>query len=329
MIRRRDFITLLGGAAAWPLAAVAQQRVMIGYLSPVSAESDAAMLAAVRRGLKEMGYVEGENLAIEYRYSDGYLDRMPALAADLIGRRVAVIMWVGGILNGAVQGLQVSELLRTSQIPIVFMVGNDPVRLGLVASINRPGGTMTGVYNLSGDTLTAKQLGLLHDLVPSAKTIGLLDEPPLGPEVGEARAAAATVGLQLIVFEASTEDAIDAAFAAVNRQRPAAMVVDSGPFTRVRAKQIAALAIRYGVPAIYPRREYAEAGGLMSYGYDVADGYRWVGNYAGRILKGAKPSDLPVMQPTKFEFVINLKTAKAIELTVPTTLIGRADEVIE
>jgi putative ABC transport system substrate-binding protein len=334
-MQRREFITLLGGAAAtWPLAAHAQQRratPVIGYLSARSSEVEVSMLAAVRRGLKEMGYVEGENLAIEYRFSDGHYDRMQALAADLIGRHVAVIICVGN-------GTGMWDLLRASQIPIVFGVGTDPVRDGLVASLNRPGGTMTGVNTFVGE-LTAKQLGLLHDLVPSARTIGLLhdlvpsiglfDEPRRGQELRNTRAAAATLGLQLLNFEAATKDAIEAAFAAVKRQQPAAMLVVTSPFYTTLTKEIAALAVRHAVPAIYGRREFVEAGGLMSYGYDVADSYRWFGNYAGRILKGDKPGDLPVVQPTKFEVVINRKAAKAIGFEVPTNLLLLADEVIE
>ena len=246
LLRRREFITVLGGAAAWPLAASAQQRVTIGYLGGRSSESDASMMATFRRTLKELGYVEGENLAIEYRFADGRYDRLPALAADLVGRHVAVIVSVGVPLPTTYSPSldRMWGLLRASQIPIVFTTAHDPVSLGLVASINHPGGTMTGVSSFLGE-LTAKHLELLHNLVPNAKTIGLLDEPPLGEEVRDARDAAAALGLQLIVFEAGTENAIDAAFETMSRQRPAAMLVTTSPFYFTLAKQIAALAARH------------------------------------------------------------------------------------
>jgi putative ABC transport system substrate-binding protein len=319
-MRRREFITLVGGAAAWPLAARAQQPAMpvIGYLSSRSSELEASMLVAFRRGLNESGYVEGRNLAIEYRFADGRYDRLLALAADLAGRRVAVIVF-GGVVSS---DQEMVRFMRASQIPIVFAAGADPVRAGLVSSLNRPGGNMTGVYSLAAEMM-GKQLGLLHELVPNAKTIALLLDPGIGQGQGQgqgprdAREGAATLGLQLLVLNAATEGEIDAAFAAANRQPPAAMAVATSPFFITRAKQIAALAARHGVPAIYARREYTAAGGLMSYGIDVADGYRQIGNYAGRILKGSKPADLPVVQATRFEFIINLKTAKALGIEIP------------
>jgi putative ABC transport system substrate-binding protein len=327
-MRRREFITLVGGAAAWPLAARAQQPAMpvIGYLSSRSSELEASMLVAFRRGLNESGYVEGRNLAIEYRFADGRYDRLLALAADLAGRRVAVIVF-GGVVSS---DQEMVRFMRASQIPIVFAAGADPVRAGLVSSLNRPGGNMTGVYSLAAEMM-GKQLGLLHELVPNAKTIALLLDPGIGQGQGprDAREGAATLGLQLLVLNAATEGEIDAAFAAANRQPPAAMAVATSPFFITRAKQIAALAARHGVPAIYARREYTAAGGLMSYGIDVADGYRQIGNYAGRILKGSKPADLPVVQATRFEFIINLKTAKALGIEIPPKLLLLSDEVIE
>ena len=329
-MRRRDFITLLGGAAASPLAARAQQQPampVIAYLSSRSAESDVSMLVAFRRGLNETGYVEGRNLAIEYRFADGQYARLPALATDLIRRQVAVIVYAGAPSPSNPDAAW--QQLRASQIPIVFNTGQDPVRAGLVASFNRPGGNITGISTLV-NLLTGKSLGLLHELVPNARTIALLNSAiSLNTAVNDARAATATLGLQLIVLNADTNSEIDAAFATLNQQRADAMVVATSPFFVTRAKQIAALVASHRLPAIYARREFAEAGGLMSYGYDVGDGYRQMGNYAGRILKGDKAGDLPVFQPTKFELVINLKTAKALGVMVPTTLITISDELIE
>ena len=329
-MRRRDFITLLGGAAASPLAARAQQQPampVVAYLSSRSAESDVSMVVAFRRGLNETGYVEGRNLAIEYRFADGQYARLPALATDLIRRQVAVIVYAGAPSPSNPDSAW--QQLRASQIPIVFNTGQDPVRLGLVASFNRPGGNITGISTLV-NLLTGKSLGLLHELVPNARTIALLNSAiSLNTAVNDARAATATLGLQLIVLNADTNSEIDAAFATLNQQRADAMVVATSPFFVTRAKQIAALVASHRLPAIYARREFAEAGGLMSYGYDVGDGYRQMGNYAGRILKGDKAGDLPVFQPTKFELVLNLKTAKALGITVPTTLITISDELIE
>jgi putative ABC transport system substrate-binding protein len=326
-MKRRTFIAGLGSAAAWPVVARAQQPAMpvIGYLSARSSETDVAMLAAVRRGLAEIGYAEGRNVAIVYRFADGQYDRLPALAMDLTGRHVAVIIYAGTAGNPEDA---LWRPLRASNIPIVFNAGTDPVMSGFVASFNHPGGNITGVYGLVG-ALTAKHLGLLHDLVPNAKTIAVLADAVSLVAVKDAREAAAPLGLQLIILSANTEGEIEAAFASLNQQRADAMVVPANPFFFTRAKLIAALAVRHGLPAIYARREFAEAGSLMSYGYDVADGYRQMGNYAGRILKGDKPADLPVVQPTRFQLVINLKTAKALGLTIPETLLATADEVIQ
>jgi putative ABC transport system substrate-binding protein len=328
-MKRREFITLLGGAAAWPLAARAQQPKMpvIGYLSSRSSESDASMLVAFRRGLSETGHVEGQNVAIEYRFANGDYDRLPTLFTELTRQRVAVIVFAG--LIGAEP---VMQLVRTSQIPIVFNGGTgDPVQAGLVASFNRPGGNVTGINPLVGAT-AAKLLSLLRDLIPNATTIAaLLDQASPGNTVWlqDAQTAAASLGLQLLVLSAHTESEISPAFASLTQRRPDALVVAPTPLFVVHAKLIAALAARHGVPAIYPRREFAEAGGLMSYGYDIADGYREMGRYAGRILKGDKPADLPVFQPTRFQFIINLKTARALGLAIPPTLLAVPDEVIE
>jgi putative tryptophan/tyrosine transport system substrate-binding protein len=333
-MRRREFIVGLGGTAAWPLTARAQRRQpampVIGYLSSRSSESDVAMLVAFRRGLNGAGYVEGQNVTIEYRFADGQYDRLLALGTDLIGRHVAVIFFAAGSPEVGSPYYEAWRLLRSSNIPIVFNGGGspDPVRSGLVSSFNRPGGNITGIFPLN--TLMGKFLGLLHELVPDAKTIAVLANLQGNVQRrDEDRELAATLGVQLLFFTAGSEGEIDAAFAAMNQQRAEALVVITSPFFVTRAKLIASLAGRYRVPAIYPRREFAEAGGLMSYGYDVADGYRLLGGYAGRILKGEKAGDLPVFQPTKFELVINLKTAKAIGFEIPVKVLALADEVIE
>jgi putative ABC transport system substrate-binding protein len=329
MIKRRQFIAGLAGATAWPLVARAQQPAVpvVGYLSSRSSESDVAMLVAFRRGLNEAGYVEDQNVAIEYRFADGQYDRLPALAADLTGRQVALIVF-GGARGTIVDAAW--RQLRGSNIPIVFNTGIDPVLSGFVSSLNRPGGNVTGIYSLVG-VLTAKNLEILRDLVPKAKTIAVLaDAAGLDAmAVKDIREAAAPLGLELVILSANTEGEIEAAFASLNQQQADAMVVPTNPFFVTRAKLIASLAARHNLPAIYARREFAAAGGLMSYGYDVADGYRQMGNYAGRILKGDKPADLPVVQPTRFQLVINLKTAKALGLTIPETLLATADEVIQ
>jgi putative ABC transport system substrate-binding protein len=330
-MRRRDFITLVGGAAAAPvlspLAARAQQPSVrvIGLLNGVSFAAYADRVAAFRQGLKETGFVEGQNVAIEYRSADGQYDRLPALAADLMRLPVAVIVAIGGT-NAAR-----AAMAATSTIPIVFAVGNDPVESGLVASLNRPAANVTGV-TLNNVTLSPKRLELLRKLVPNAAVIGFLLNPGSPASEADARelpVAARTLGLELVVLRAGTKQEIDTAFATIVQQRVAAVVVENDAFLNSQAGQIAELAARYALPAIYGSREYAVRGGLISYGPNINDMYRQAGTYTGRILKGEKPSDLPVMQPVKFEFVLNLKTAKALGINVPPTLLTLADEVIE
>jgi putative ABC transport system substrate-binding protein len=329
MIRRREFITLLGGAAAWPLAAHAQQRALpvIGYLSGRSADSDASMLVSVRRGLGDAGYTEGRNVVIEYRFTDGRYDRLSGQLTDLTQRKVGVIVLAGFFVNE-----ELAQQVRASPVPIVFNTGLDPVRLGLVASMNRPGGNVTGVHSLLVE-LSGKQLGLLHDLVPRAATIAALFDSgaPSRENIAlrDARDAMATLGQRLLVLEASTADEIDVQFARLNQEPVDAILVTTSPFFVTQARQIVALAARHRIPAIYARREYAEAGGLMSYGNNVAENYRELGRYAARILNGERPADLPVFQPTTFELVINLKAAKALGLTIPPGVYAIADEVIE
>jgi putative ABC transport system substrate-binding protein len=328
MIKRREFIAGIGSAAAWPVLARAQQAGMpvIGYLSGRTAGSDASMLVAVRRGLADVGYGEGRSVAIEYRFADGQYDLLPAQLSDLMQRKVSVIVATVVTTGGLLQQV------RASPIPIVYIAASDPVRFGLVASINRPGGNVTGVYTLLGE-LSGKYLGLLHDLVPKAATVAVLLDPkqPTGEAIilPDVRDAAAALRQKLLVLEASTADEIDAQFARLDQEPVDAMLVTVSPFFLTRAGQIAALAARHRIPAIYYRREFAEAGGLMSYGYDVADAYREAGRYAGRILRGEKPADLPVIQPTKFELVINLKAAKAINFQIPPLVLAIANEVIE
>jgi putative tryptophan/tyrosine transport system substrate-binding protein len=328
-MKRREFIAGLGSAAARPLVAHAQQSAVpvVGYLTSRSSESDASMLVALRRGLNETGFVEGQNLVIEYRFADAQYGRLPALVAELVLGRVAVIVFGGA--RGTIDD-PVWRQLRTSNIPVVFNLGIDPVPAGLARSLNRPGGNFTGIYSLVGE-LAAKNLGLLREIVPNAKTIAVIaDASGLDAvAVKDLEKAAAALGLRAIIIAARTESQIDAAFASLDQQRPDALVVPTNPIFLTWAKQIAALAARHDVPAIYGRRDYAAAGGLMSYGYDVADGYRQMGIYAGRILKGEKAGDLPIFRPTKFELVINLKTAKALGLTIPETPLATADEVIQ
>jgi putative ABC transport system substrate-binding protein len=333
-MRRREFIAGLGAAASpaiRPLAALAQQRPampVIGYLSARSSESDVAMLTAFRRGLAEIGYAEGRNVAIEYRFGNARFDRLPALAMDLIDRHVAVIIFAGA---GGNPEDPVWRPLRASNIPIVFIAGQDPVELGLVASLARPGGNITGLFPWT--ILMGKHVEFLHELLPDAKAIAVLVTSQFrrAAQLAEdqAREPAAALGMQLLFLPAGSEGEIDAAFAAMNQQRAEVLLVATSPFFVTRAKRIASLAGRYRVPAIYARREFAEAGGLMSYGYDVADGYRQLGGYAGRILNGEKAGDLPVVQPIKFELVINLKTAKALGFDIPIKVLALADEVIE
>jgi putative tryptophan/tyrosine transport system substrate-binding protein len=325
-VRRREFITLLGGAVAWPLAAHAQQTAMpvIGYLSARSPEDTTHLVAAFRRGLAENGYVDGQNVAIEYRWALGQVDRLPALAAELAGRSVAILVTTGG------ESAALAAKAATSTIPIVFSTG-DPVKAGLVASYNRPGGNATGI-NLLTQTLDPKRLGLLHELVPQAATIGFLlnpDFPSAEDQSKDMLEAARAIGVGIHVLRANTDREIEAAFETVAQHRIGALVVAASPFFDTRRDTLVALAARYAVPTMYHFREFAAAGGLMSYGIDPVDAYRQVGVYAGRILKGARPADLPVLQPTKFEFVINLRTAKALSLEIPARLISFVDEVIE
>jgi putative ABC transport system substrate-binding protein len=325
-MRRREFISLLGGAAAaWPLAAGAQQHIpVVGFLNGASPDSYADRVRAFRQGLSETGYVEGRNVAIEYRWADGEYDRLPALATDLVRRQVAVI--VAGANAGALAGKA-----ATTTIPIVFSIAADPVALGLVASLNRPGGNLTGVTNLNTE-LGPKRLELMRELVPPSSIIGVLVNPTnrnaetLSKEL---QAAARTMGLQIHILHASAERDFDTVFTTLVQQKVGGLVIGADAFFNSRSEQLAALAVRHTMPAIYQFREFAAAGGLMSYGGGFGESYRLAGVYTGRILKGEKPADLPVQQSTKAELIVNLKTAKALGLTIPLPLLARADEVIE
>ena len=324
-MKRRDFITLLGGAAGWPGAARAQQPAMpvIGFLQSGSLGSTAHMRAAFHSGLKEAGFVEGQNVGIVYRYADGQYGRLQALAADLIRNHVAAI-FAGG------PPAALAAKAASSTIPIVF-TSTDPIKAGLVASFNRPGGNATGVAFFA-QALVAKKLELMHELVPNAATIGILVNPNFpgtAAEAADGQAAARAGGMELQIIHASNDDELEAAFADMEKRRIGALVVSGDIFFNSRRDQIVALAARHTIPAIYEWRDFVIAGGLMNYGTSVTDGYRQAGNYVARILKGAQPSDLPVVQPTRFELVVNLKTAKALGLTVPPGLLVAADEVIE
>jgi putative ABC transport system substrate-binding protein len=326
-MNRRQFITLLGSTAPWSVAARAQPALpVIGFVHPASPDTGARNAAAFRKGLNEIGYVEGQNVTVEYHWLEGQYDRLPTLTADLVRRRVAVIATPGS--NPATLAAKGA----TATIPIVFGVGEDPVKLGLVANLARPGGNATGVNFFAAEVVT-KRLRLLHDLVPKAVRIAVLLNPGNASSaeitLREAQGAAPTIGLQIQVLNATTIGEIDAAFATLARERPDALFVAPDQFFASRRVQFATLAARNNIPATYSVRDMVEVGGLMSYGADAADMYRQVGVYAGRILKGAKPADLPVVQSTKFEFVINLQTARALGIEVPASLLATADEVIE
>ncbi len=325
-MKRRGFITLLGGAAAaWPLAARAQQTAVIGYLGAGSATAGVQIMTALRQSLAEAGYVDGRNVAIESHWAEGQYDRLPAMASELVRRQVAVIIATGGTAPA------LAAKAATTTIPLVFSVTDDPVELGLVASLARPGGNATGVTFLLA-VLGPKQLGLLRELVPAAKRIGLLVNPnntTSTAQMSDVVAAASSLGATIDVVRASDSREIEAAFAMLVRDRAEALLVGTDPFFYSRRVQLATLAARHAIPAIYPVRENVEVGGLMSYGTSLSEVYRQVGAYTVRILKGAKPADLPVVRSTKFELVINLPTARALGLVVPPTLLARADEVIE
>ena len=329
MMKRRKFITLLGGAAAaWPLAGYAQQAAMpvIGFLGGASPDRWVGRLRAFHQGLSETGYVVGRNLAIEYRWAEGQNDRVPSLAAELVGRQVSVIAVPGSVPAA------LAAKAATTTIPIVFEIASDPVELGLVASLARPGGNITGVTSLNAQ-VGPKRLELLHELVPTATVVGLLVNPTnpneAEPTTKNLQAAARSLGLEMHVLHASAEGDFDAAFATLIQLRAGALAIGTDPLFTSRLEQLAALTVRHAVPSVYQFREFTAAGGLMSYGGSLTDTFRAVGVYTGRILKGDKPADLPVQQATRVELFLNLKTAKALGLTVPIPLLGRADEVIE
>jgi putative ABC transport system substrate-binding protein len=327
-IERRKFIVALGSSAAWPLAARAQQPALpiIGFLGGGSLDGSAHFIAAFRRGLGETGYVEGRNVTIEYRWADGQYDRLPELAADLVRRRVTVIA-----APGSTAGALAAKAAATT-IPVIFAMGVDPVAAGLVHALNRPGGNVTGVNTLNVE-LGPKRLELLHEVVPAAAIVALLVNPtnPGNAEVlsRDAQATASALGLQVHVLNAKTEGEMQAAFAALLQLKAGALVIGPDQFFNSRVEQLAALAVHHAVPAVYEGREFTAAGGLMSYGQSILDSYQLAGVYTGRILNGEKPADLPVQQPTKVELYINLKSAKALGITFPLSLLGRADEVIE
>jgi putative tryptophan/tyrosine transport system substrate-binding protein len=325
-MRRREFITLIGGAAAWPLAARAQQPAMqvIGFLRDARAAGSGFLVEGLRKGLAEAGFVEGRNLTIDFAWTEDQSERLSALAAELVGRHVPVI--VSSALNATI-----AAKAATSTIPIVFAVNNDPVASGLVASLNRPGGNLTGVSYLSGE-LGGKRLGLMHELLPRVTDFAVLAHPtyPSSAQfISDVEAAARSLDLRIEVFNASTESEIDTAFAAMSAHRLGALLIANNPLFTTRQGRLIALAARYVVPTMYVQREFAAAGGLISYGTSLPDVYRQAGIYAARILKGEKPADLPVLQPTKFELVINLKTAKTLGLSIPSGVLAIADEVIE
>jgi len=327
-LRRREFITVLGGAASWPFAARAQQPWMpvIGFLNPYSANGQSDRLRGFRQGLAEAGYVEGVSLGIEYSWAEGQFDRLPALAAELVRRQVTVIAATGSIAAAS------AAKAATTTIPVVFVVAEDPVRVGLVASLAQPGGNLTGINFLSAE-LVAKRLELLRELVPGTARLAVLVNPAnaINTEttLRDVKAAARAIGLQIQVLNASTSGEINTAFASLERERPDALFVGGDAFFNTRRAHLVNLASRHAIPAAYAERVFPEIGGLMSYGTDIVDAYRQVGSYAGRILKGAKPADFPVMQATKFELVINVESARMVGLIVPSSLLAIADEVIE
>ena len=326
-MRRREFIIFLGGAAAWSNMARAQQPALpvIGFLHSTSAGPNVGTVSAFREGLKQAGYVDGQNVAIEFRWADGHYDRLPALAMDLVRQRVAVIAALGG------QASALAAKAATSTIPVVFDVGVDPVKLGLVASFSKPGGNVTGLSVLQNE-IEAKRLGLLHELIPTALTIAVIgnpDTPGNDVQFEDVQTAAPALGVKLHILKVRSVLEIDSAFASFNQQRPDALLVMASAFFNSRRNQIVQLAARQTIPAMYEHRLYAMAGGLISYGIDLSEVYRQAGIYTGKILNGAKPADLPVMQPTKLELVVNLKTAKELGITVSPQLLIRADEVIE
>jgi putative ABC transport system substrate-binding protein len=326
-MRRREFISFVGGAAAWPLAVRAQQQAMpvIGYLSARSPDDTAHLVVAFRKGLSESGFVEGQNVIIEYRWALGQHDRLPAQALELAQRPVDIIVSTGG------ESAALAAKSATSTIPIAFVIGGDPVVSRLVASYNQPGGNATGI-NILTAALEPKRLGILHQLVPQAETIAVLlnpNFPPYERQLRDVQEAARAIGLKIHVLRVATDREIDAAFDTVVQEHIAAIMVAADPFFDTRRNKLVALAASHAVPTMYHFREFAAAGGLMSYGIDSLDTYRQVGVYAGQILRGAKPANLPILQPTKFEFVINLKTAKALGVTIPSGILSTADEVIE
>jgi putative tryptophan/tyrosine transport system substrate-binding protein len=325
-LKRRQFVALLGAAAAWPITARSQPLPVIGFLSSRSALESKPLVGAFRQGLNEAGYVEGQNAVVEYHWAENQYDRLPGLAVELVRRRVAVIVAAGG------PSAAFAAKTATSTIPIVFTSVGNPVETGLLSSLNRPGGNITGSDSTLNIELDAKRLQLLRELVPSATVIAALVNPnrPLsGLQVSDIQKSARSLGQELIIVPAGTERDLDSAFAMFKQQHVGALLVRTDAFFASRREQIVALAARYAVPTSYPFRDFAVAGGLMSYGGSIQDAYRQAGIYTGRILKGENPADLPVMQPTKFEFVVNLKTAQALGLTIPPSILARAGEVIE
>jgi putative ABC transport system substrate-binding protein len=326
-MRRRDFIAGLGGIAAWPLKARAQQPALpvIGFLGAASPDGYAPFVGGFLRGLKEAGFIDSENVAIVYRWAEGRYDRLPALAAELVAKRVSVMVATGGLSSS----LAAKEATKT--IPIVFTLGSDPLKSGLVASLNRPGGNVTGI-SLFAYLLDAKRVELMHELVPGATMIALLanpNNPQTDAQLADVEAACRTFGQQVVILKASSASEIEEAFAALAQRRVSALLVSADPFFLGRRHQIVASVARHSIPAMYEWRQFAEADGLMSYGVDLVDAYRQAGVYVAKILNGAKPADLPILQPTKFEFVINLKTAKKMGLDLPAKLLALADDVIE